>query len=44
MCVHAKTCGRQLAIEHNGDLYSCDHFVEPNYLLGNITTGTCSTS
>jgi uncharacterized protein len=37
MCVHAKTCGRQLAIEHNGDVYSCDHFVEPNYLLGNIT-------
>jgi uncharacterized protein len=38
MCVHAKTCGRQLAIEHNGDLYSCDHFVEPGYLLGNIRT------
>lgn len=36
MCVHAKTCGRQLAIEHTGDLYSCDHFVEPGYLLGNI--------
>ena len=36
MCVHAKTCGQQLAIEHTGDLYSCDHFVEPDYLLGNI--------
>jgi uncharacterized protein len=36
MCVHAKTCGLQLAIEHNGDLYSCDHFVEPRYRLGNI--------
>ncbi len=36
MCVHAKTCGLQLAIEHTGDLYSCDHFVEPDYLLGNI--------
>ena len=36
MCVHAETCGQQLAVEHNGDLYSCDHFVEPNYLLGNI--------
>ena len=36
MCVHAETCGTLLAIEHNGDLYSCDHFVEPNYLLGNI--------
>ncbi len=36
MCVHAETCGRQLALEHNGDLYSCDHFVEPRYRLGNI--------
>src|SRR5664279_149428 len=36
MCVHAKTCGLQLALEHTGDLYSCDHFVEPKYLLGNI--------
>ena len=36
MCVHAETCGLQLAIEHTGDLYSCDHFVEPRHLLGNI--------
>ena len=36
MCVHAKTCGTQLALEHTGDLYSCDHYVEPGYLLGNI--------
>ena len=36
MCIHAETCGQQLALEHNGDLYSCDHFVEPGYLLGNI--------
>ena len=36
MCVFNETCGTGLAIEHNGDLYSCDHFVEPNYLLGNI--------
>ena len=36
MCVHAKTCGLQLALEHNGDLYSCDHFVEPRFRLGNI--------
>jgi uncharacterized protein len=40
MCVHAETCGLQLALEHNGDLYSCDHFVEPAHLLGNITTTT----
>ena len=36
MCVHAETCGLQLALEHNGDLYCCDHFVEPDFLLGNI--------
>ena len=36
MCVLEETCGLGLALEHNGDLYSCDHFVEPDYLLGNI--------
>jgi serine-type anaerobic sulfatase-maturating enzyme len=36
LCVHSKTCGAALAIEHNGDLYSCDHFVTPEYKLGNI--------
>ncbi len=36
MCVFEKTCGYGLALEHNGDLYACDHFVEPEYLLGNI--------
>lgn len=36
LCVHAPTCGTGAALEHNGDLYSCDHFVEPAYLLGNI--------
>jgi uncharacterized protein len=36
MCVHSETCGQQLALEHNGDLYSCDHFVEPRFKLGNI--------
>ena len=40
MCVHAETCGQQLALEHNGDLYSCDHFVEPGFLLGNIKDKT----
>ena len=37
LCVHSETCGTALALEHNGDLYSCDHFVEPEHLLGNIT-------
>jgi uncharacterized protein len=36
MCIFSETCGSALAIEHNGDLYSCDHFVEPKYLVGNI--------
>jgi uncharacterized protein len=36
VCVFAPTCGSALALEHNGDLYSCDHFVEPDYFLGNI--------
>jgi uncharacterized protein len=36
MCVFNETCGTGLAIEHNGDLFACDHFVEPRYLLGNI--------
>lgn len=36
LCVFAETCGDAVALEHNGDLYSCDHFVEPDYLLGNI--------
>jgi len=36
LCVHSETCGGALAIEHNGDLYSCDHFVTPEYKLGNI--------
>jgi len=36
LCVFAKTCGSALVMEHNGDLYSCDHFVYPDNKLGNI--------
>ena len=36
LCIHSETCGLALALEHTGDLYSCDHFVEPAYKLGNI--------
>jgi uncharacterized protein len=36
LCVFEPTCGLGLAMEHNGDLYACDHYVEPRYLLGNI--------
>ena len=35
-CVTAKICGKAMALEHNGDIYSCDHFVYPEYRLGNI--------
>jgi len=36
LCIFHRTCGNALALEHNGDVYSCDHFVEPDFLLGNI--------
>jgi uncharacterized protein len=36
LCVFAETCGSAMAIEHNGDLYSCDHYVYPKYKLGNL--------
>lgn len=36
LCIFAETCGTALALEHNGDLYACDHFVEPRFFLGNI--------
>lgn len=36
LCVFSPTCGNALALEHNGDVYSCDHYVEPDHLLGNI--------
>ena len=36
VCVHAKTCGRSVVMEHNGDVFACDHCVYPWYRLGNI--------
>lgn len=36
MCVFAEECGTAVAMEHNGDLYSCDHYVYPEYKLGNV--------
>jgi uncharacterized protein len=36
VCHHQETCGLALALEHTGDVYSCDHFVEPRHRLGNI--------
>ncbi len=40
LCIFNETCGSALALEHNGDLYSCDHYVEPEYLVGNINQQT----
>jgi uncharacterized protein len=37
LCIFEETCGLGMALEFNGDLYSCDHYVEPDYFLGNIT-------
>ena len=37
LCIFSPACGEGVALEHNGDVYSCDHFVEPEHLLGNIT-------
>ncbi|MFI5377737.1 MAG: anaerobic sulfatase maturase [Tepidisphaerales bacterium] len=39
LCVFAETCGDAMAVEHNGDLYSCDHYVYPRYHLGNVLQG-----
>ncbi|MGP8306268.1 anaerobic sulfatase maturase [Vibrio sp. YIC-376] len=36
ICVHAPRCGDNLVVEHNGDVYSCDHFVHPEFKLGNV--------
>jgi len=40
VCVHARTCGRSVVIEHNGDVFACDHCVYPQYKLGNIMSDT----
>ena len=36
VCVYGETCGGAVVVEHNGDVYSCDHYVYPEYRLGNI--------
>ncbi len=42
VCVHAEQCGRSLVIEHNGDVYACDHCVYPEYKLGNVRSAALS--
>ena len=44
LCVHTASCGTALAMEFNGDVYACDHFVEPEYLRGNIHEPTSPSS
>ncbi|ACU89192.1 Radical SAM domain protein [Desulfomicrobium baculatum DSM 4028] len=39
VCTMARHCGNACIVEHNGDVYACDHFVYPEYRLGNILTG-----
>lgn len=39
-CAYAPTCGGNSVIEHNGDVYCCDHFVYPQYKLGNISSSS----
>jgi uncharacterized protein len=36
MCVFQETCGRSVIMEHDGSVYSCDHYVYPEYRLGNV--------
>jgi uncharacterized protein len=36
LCVFGETCGKALALEHNGDVYACDHYVDPGHLIGNL--------
>jgi len=36
LCIFEETCGTALALEHTGDVYSCDHYVEPKHKLGNL--------
>ena len=43
LCVFRRTCGGALALEHTGDLYSCDHFVYPEYKLGNVMEADLAT-
>ncbi|MDA8239344.1 MAG: anaerobic sulfatase maturase [Nitrospiraceae bacterium] len=42
VCIHAEQCGRSVVLEHNGDVYACDHCVYPEYRLGNIVNDSLS--
>jgi len=36
VCVHSEVCGKNIAVEHDGGVYSCDHYVYPEYRVGNL--------
>jgi len=40
LCVHRETCGDVAVLEHDGGLYACDHFVDPDHLIGNLRDRT----
>lgn len=42
ICVYHEFCGKAIALEHDGSLYSCDHYVYPEYKLGNISRTSSS--
>jgi len=42
VCVHAPVCGANMAMEFNGDVYACDHWVEPDWLVSSITSSSLS--
>lgn len=39
-CVYSETCGANAVMEHNGDIYPCDHYVYPSYKIGNIMSSS----
>ena len=39
VCIFARQCGRAVAMEHDGSVFACDHYVYPDYRLGNVLTG-----
>jgi uncharacterized protein len=40
LCIYSEVCGKGIALEHDGSVYSCDHYVYPEYRLGTIGTTT----
>jgi uncharacterized protein len=43
VCLFAEDCGRALIVEHNGDVFSCDHFMYPEHKLGNLRDSDVAT-